>query len=261
MTGAFFEPQGEGFVATELTRGPWSAELSHGGPPAALLARAMERLLAAEGPLHAARVTLDLVRPVSLGPVSVSAEVVRSGRSAKLASAVLRGKDGKELIRASGLFFRQKETPLVARGVTAASIPGPEGARPMVFPFSTAPVGYQSATEWRIARGDFGEGAMTAWIRMRHPLLPGEEPTPLQRVLLAADSGNGVSFGVDPRRFTFLNADLTIHLDRLPAGEWVGLDAHTRAHRNGVGLAESALHDEKGVIGRAVQSLLIEERP
>ena len=62
---------------------------------------------------------------------------------------------------------------------------------------------------------------------MRHPLVAGEEPTPLQRVLIAADSGNGISSTLDFRRYLFINVDLTVHLHRLPAGEWVCLDAVT----------------------------------
>jgi len=30
---------------------------------------------------------------------------------------------------------------------------------------------------------------MALWMRMRHPLLEGEEPSPLQRVLIAAELG------------------------------------------------------------------------
>jgi hypothetical protein len=37
----FFVPDGEAFVTTESTRGPWSRQHQHGSPPAALLARAM----------------------------------------------------------------------------------------------------------------------------------------------------------------------------------------------------------------------------
>ena len=41
----FYQPDDEAdcFHATAWTRGPWSFEHQHGGPPAALLARAVER--------------------------------------------------------------------------------------------------------------------------------------------------------------------------------------------------------------------------
>jgi hypothetical protein len=79
-------------------------------------------------------------------------------------------------------------------------------------------------------------------------------------VLIAADSGNGVSAALDWKRYLFINVDLTVYLHRLPAGEWVCLDAITIPERSGIGFADSALHDERGPIGRAGQTLLVRER-
>jgi Thioesterase-like superfamily len=87
-----------------------------------------------------------------------------------------------------------------------------------------------------------------------------KEIAPLSRVLTAADSGNGVSAAVDFRRYVFINADLTVNLHRHPEGEWVCLDARTMVDGAGVGLAESALHDEKGPLGRSTQSLYVATR-
>jgi len=110
-------------------------------------------------------------------------------------------------------------------------------------------------------RGGFIEqGPAIAWLRMRHALVAGEPIAPLARVLIAADSGNGVSSALDYRHFIFINPDLTVNLHRYPEGEWVCLEAETTVSRRGVGLAVSALHDLRGPIGRASQSLLIGER-
>ena len=49
-------------------------------------------------------------------------------------------------------------------------------------------------------------------------------------------------------------------LHRTLAGEWVCLDAITVPEPNGVGVADTALYDERGPVGRAVQTLLIGER-
>ena len=115
--------------------------------------------------------------------------------------------------------------------------------------------------EYRFVSGAFLEpGPATVWMRMRHPLVAGERPSPLQRVLVAADSGNGVSAALDWRRFLFINVDLSVHLHRLPAGEWVCLDAITLPEPNGVGIADTALFDEHGPIGRAAQTLLVDSR-
>jgi hypothetical protein len=115
--------------------------------------------------------------------------------------------------------------------------------------------------EYRFVRGGFADpGPAVAWMRMRVPLVHGEEPTPLDRVLVAADSGNGVSAALDWSRFLFINVDLTVHLHRPPEGEWVCLDAITIPERSGIGIADTALYDERGPIGRAVQTLLIDAR-
>ena len=103
-------------------------------------------------------------------------------------------------------------------------------------------------------------GPAVVWMRSRVPVVAGEQLTPLQRVLVVADSGNGVSATLDWRRFLFINVDLTVHLHRLPAGEWVCLDAVTTPEADGIGLADTALSDEGGLIGRAVQTLLVAER-
>jgi hypothetical protein len=97
-------------------------------------------------------------------------------------------------------------------------------------------------------------------MRMRHPLIAGEEPTPLQRVAIAADSGNGISSPLDFRRFVFINVDLSIHLGRPPDGEWICLDSTTIPDPTGVGITDTALYDERGPLGRAAQTLLIDER-
>jgi hypothetical protein len=116
--------------------------------------------------------------------------------------------------------------------------------------------------EFRAVAGAFLEtGPATFWLRMRQPLVAGEEPTPRQRAHVAADVGHGISAVLDYHPFVFINVDLTVHFERMPVGEWVCVDAVTRPEPNGIGTAESVLSDAHGRIGRAAQSLLIEPRP
>jgi acyl-CoA thioesterase len=121
-------------------------------------------------------------------------------------------------------------------------------------------VGYSDLMETRTARGEIFSGPCAIWFRMRHPLVEGETPSAYQRVAVAADSGNGISAVLDYQRFSFVNSDLTINLLRPPVGEWIGLDARTHLGSNGCGLAESALFDAHGLIGRATQSLAVRAR-
>jgi len=74
------------------------------------------------------------------------------------------------------------------------------------------------------------------------------------------DAESGICPPLDPRRFTFLNPDLSVHLERPFEGEWLGLWARSGAHPEGVGLAESQLFDARGVVGRAAQSLVVSAR-
>jgi hypothetical protein len=97
-------------------------------------------------------------------------------------------------------------------------------------------------------------------MRQLVPLVAGEEPSPLQRTLVIADVGNGISAVLDPSEFLFINVDLTVHLERMPEGEWICVDAATRPRPNGIGSAESELADRRGRIGRGVQTLLFAER-
>jgi hypothetical protein len=99
-----------------------------------------------------------------------------------------------------------------------------------------------------------------AWFRLKLPLVPGEEPSGLLRICAAADFPNGISYVVDPRKTTFVNPDLTVYVHRLPVGEWVMVDAKTWLERHGTGVAEGALYDTEGRVGRSMQSLFVEPR-
>jgi hypothetical protein len=111
-----------------------------------------------------------------------------------------------------------------------------------------------------VTAGNDPVGAAAVWMRLRHPLLPGEPTSALARVPAAADFGNGVASVLPFEEYLFINADLSIELDRRPVGEWIGLDARTLLHPDGIGWAESVLHDERGPLGRARQTLVVQPR-
>jgi hypothetical protein len=256
---AFFAPEGDLFAPSELTRGPWDPEAQHAGPPAALIGRAIERCGDAGG-RQVGRVTFEILRPVPIEPLSVTAGVARPGRSVELVEAEL-SSGGEVLVRATAWRLRTQRVELDPPPAADPPPPGPGAASERDFFPTGMDVGYHTAMEYRFVEGGFLEaGPAVVWMRMRHPLVAGEEPTPLQRVLVAADSGNGVSAALDWRRFMFINTDLSVHLHRPPAGEWVCLDARTFPEPHGVGLADTALYDERGRIGRAAQTLLVRER-
>jgi hypothetical protein len=260
MAGAFYVAENGRFVATELTRGPWDPDSQHAGPPAALLGRALEACAPRAG-MQIGRVTLEILRPVPIAPLTVEARVLRPGRSVELLCAELRDESGEEVMRATAWRLRTTELALPTAARSSPPLPGPDGLAAADVAFRTGEVGYGTAIEWRFARGAFLEtGPAAAWMRMRHPLVAGEEPSALVRVLVAADSGNGISAALDFDRYVFINTDLSVHLHRLPAGEWVALDSVTMPEPSGIGMTDTVLHDEQGPIGRAVQTLFVRER-
>ena len=249
------------FRSTELTRGPWDPGAQHAGPPAALLGRELERLPGAEE-FQVGRVTCEILRSVPIGPVRVAARVVRPGRRVQLLEAELSDEAGEPMVRASAWRILTAPVEIPAGAVAPAEPPRPpaQGREVEFFPTGEE-LGYHTAMEVRFLEGSFLEpGPALVWLRMRQPLVGGEEPSPLQRVLVTADVGNGVSAALDYHRYLFINVDLTVHLERMPAGEWVCVDAVTLPQPNGIGTAESVLADERGRIGRALQTLLVAER-
>lgn len=261
MFDAFYERDAELFRATELTRGPWDPGAQHAGPPAALLGYAIEQL-SDHAEFQVGRLTFEILRSVPIAPLRVEARVARPGRRVQMVEAELSDTGGEVLMRARGWRIRVAQLKLPGEALLASQPPAPpeEGTAAEFFP-TEQEHGYHSAMEVRFVAGGFLEpGPATAWLRMRHPLVAGEEPTPLQRTLVAADVGNGISASLDFRRFLFINVDLTVHLERMPQGEWIGVDAMTLPRHSGVGTAESTLFDGEGRIGRALQTLLISER-
>jgi hypothetical protein len=250
---SFYLPAGPStFESTEHTRGPWDAGSQHAGPPAALLGRAVETV--APAGTRVARITFDIAKPVPIAPLVVSARIVRQGRSVTLVEAAI-----EPYMRCSALLIRAgtdlvpPAAPPVTEHLDGATV------RPL-YP-TTHDVGYHTAMEFRFSAGSFLErGPATAWLRMRESLVDGEEPSPLSRVLIAADSGNGISNELELSRFLFVNADLTVHLLRHPVGEWVCLRSTTSIDPAGIGLADTALHDQSGPIGRSAQSLFVAPR-
>jgi Acyl-CoA thioesterase C-terminal domain/Acyl-CoA thioesterase N-terminal domain len=254
---AFYLPDGDGrFVSMGWTRGPWTPEAQHAGPPAALVARAIERLEPGDE-MRVARFTMEVLRPIPVTPVWVEARVVRPGGRVQFAQATLSNDDG-DIALASAWRIRTADEPVPPTALVPPPFPRPEDAEePSLPPLYEGP-SYFTAMEWRFAGGAFLEpGPAAAWMRMRMPLVAGEDIAPLSRVLVAADSANGISMVLPIDRYLFINVDLSVHLFRMPEDEWVCLDATTRIDSLGVGLAESRLWDRRGRLGRGNQSLLV----
>jgi hypothetical protein len=250
------------FRASPLTRGPWNPDHQHAGPPSALICRAIERAAADDGLTHLARLTVNLLRPTPIGECRVEVAADYVGRNAGHYSGRLTAQ-GKEVERFTALMQREDALPVPegTLGHPPPAAPKPPDECPVVtMPFADRTFGYGHLVENRLAAGRFFKGPCAAWFRMNHPLVEGETPSGYQRVAVAGDSGNGTSAALDFAKFVFINCDLTINLFRRPEGEWICLESRSLFGDNCCGLAESALYDERGLIGRAMQSLTVRPR-
>ncbi len=259
MTDAFYVPAADDdtFLATEHTGGPWDPAMQHGGPPSALLARAIEQV-PADRPATVVRMAVEILGPVPVGEVRVHSRLARPGRSVELLEAELTA-GGRAAVKARAWRVR------VAWLDLPADVEVPTGAPPMPDHDTEYagdwPGGFLRAMQLRFSEGSWTElGPATTWGRQRVPLVDGEQPSGLQRLMVLADCGNGISSALPIADWVFINPDLTVHLCRYPVGEWLCLQAATTADPSGFGVATSTLYDASGRVGHGAQSLFIDKR-
>ncbi|HEX5587101.1 MAG TPA: thioesterase family protein [Acidimicrobiia bacterium] len=268
LPDAVWHLDGDTAIPTALARGPWSPHAQHGGAPSALLAGMLERF--EPGPADfTARLNIDLMRPVPIAPLRVMRSVIRPGKKVQIVQGSLFA-DDVEVVRATALRIRTVSPRYdgIAPSDLLDPLPAPTESAP--FPFlEDRDVGFWNTVELRSAIGTFGAPAprtpgeppsrTAVWFRLKVPVIAGEEPSPLQRVAAVADFGNGLGMAVDRTRYSFINPDLTIVLHRIPEGEWVALDGSSYAEDTGIGVAESELHDERGRLGRGMQTIILDQ--
>jgi hypothetical protein len=256
---SIFEPAGQDlFIPTEAALGPWSDQALHGGPPAMLMAREIERF-PSDQEMFVTRLTVELLRPVGRTPLAVRSRLVRPGRKVQLVEASLWNGE-QEVARATALRIRRAEVDVPA-SLEPPTQGLPEALGEWRASYRPGNAYHVLAVEIRASSTSrVGTAPGSAWFRLKLPLVPGEAPSGLLRICAAADFPNGISYVVDPHKTTFVNPDLTVYVHRLPVGEWVMVDAKTWLERHGTGIAEGALYDTAGRIGRSMQSLFVEPR-
>lgn len=260
---AVFLPLGDGcFEPTELARGPWSPDHQHGGAPAGLIVRELERVDTFQ-PMRLARITYDFLGPVPIAELELRTELLRPGKRVQWVGATMLC-EGRPIVRAIAFFVRVKENGTPVRDMPDRTGPGPEASRNAMTMIDELPTMFAGdAVEIRIS-SDKAEwvdpGPGSAWFRLKVPLVAGEKPTPQQRACSAADFGNGISAPLSWFDWLFVNGDLTVNLTRRPDGEWIELESVTRLSGDGTGHTETRMSDGSGPIGTAAQSLFVEQQ-
>jgi acyl-CoA thioesterase len=191
---------------------------------------------------HPARFTVDLYRVPKFAPVEVRSHVVRDGNRIKVIDAEFTS-NGESIARASAILLRRTDQP---EGTVWSppnwdvpspdSLPAQEGA--MARMWETRPIGH-----------GFGSVEQKrTWLRETHVLVEGVPLTPFVRAAFAADFTNPFANSGDAG-LKYVNADITLYLHRLPAGEWLGFEVSNHHSFDGIAVGECTLYDERGAIG------------
>ncbi len=266
---ALFDIDGDHLVPGPLTRGGWSDDAQHGSPPAGALARAVE-LVGTPVPMQVVRLTVDLFRQVPLSPLEGTTRGLREGKRMQVVEATLRA-NGLVLGQAVALKIRTAELDggdeLVGTGPPdEPPYPGPEdldaldwrgrfGEERGLTRFHNDAIEIRTIDEsfLRVAEG-------RSWFRLHVPLVRGEEVTPFQRMAVMADLANGNSQALDPQRWLFVNPDITLYVERLPVGDWIGMKSVVRQVPSGLGVTASVMYDRTGRVGQVNQAQVIERQ-
>lgn len=253
---------------TEAARGPWDAAMAHGGAPAALLTRAVERRAAADDQ-RVSSLAFTFLGPVPLGPVTVRTSVRKPGRRLQVVHGELVAADRVVMEVRAVLLRRTRITLPSGVGMPWPELPPPEGLAASTESITAEGVDprtdasfHPTAIEIRPVEGSLRSvtAQATAWLRFALPLVEGEAPSGAQRAAAASDFGNGLAHPVSFEDYLFVNCDLTVSFHRDPAGEWIGLRPRTEVDGQGTGLTTTELHDAAGRFGTATQTLFVDER-
>ncbi len=206
--------------------------------------------------LITSRIAFDILGLIRRQEVTISATVIRPGRTIELVQAEMTS-GGRTLVRATAWRLAVSDTAELAAN-ELPTIPGPENAQSWDGT-DTWGGGFISSLDFRVLPGR-RPGRAQAWIRTSHPLVQDRQVGTLASYVGLIDSANGIAVRSRPSELLFPNTDLTIHLIRAPRGEWLGLDTSVSYGPGGIGLTSSVLHDLDGPVGRAAQSLTLRRR-
>ena len=238
----FFSVDGDALVPAAFATSPWGQVL-HGRLIGGLTARAAEQARAGDPGLACSRLTVDLFKSVPLAPVTASVRVVRQGRRIMVLDVTVE-QDGELAGQGRAVLLRRSEQP----AGTFRPVPAWDAPAPQRFEAPPNANGRWSPPwdAWRVG----GAAGLTEglWMRETHPLITGEELTPLIRLAMAADLASPVSHYSD-QGLSFINADYTVYLGREPQGEYVGIQPSGHLSERGVAAGRCVVHDLRGPVG------------
>ncbi|HEY8548287.1 MAG TPA: acyl-CoA thioesterase domain-containing protein [Acidimicrobiales bacterium] len=249
MPEPFFTATDGGLLPHPDARSPWSPDMLHGRLLAGLAAWAVERDHH-DPDLQPVRLTVDLYKSPTMEATTVATTLVRDGRRVRVVDAHLQV-GGVEVARASTLFLRRADAAQLPAVDDAPRTPPWDTPPPDALPALPMPSG-SVPFEVRAPEGS-GFGAPSdvtrrVWMRENRPLVGGTDLSPFVRAALLADFASPLA-NMGTEGLSYINADLTLHLSRLPVGEWLGISTDDRVAADGVSVAQCPIHDTEGPVG------------
>lgn len=253
MPPALFVENASGVVATEMTRGPWSHGVMHGGPICGLLGWAVETALSRTD-LICTRLTVEILSGIGVTNLEVTSQVIKNGRKTAVVDGQIREND-KLVGRASSQWL----APSGISSATENRVPDipPIRADPGSHPDVEYPrPGFNAdAIDMRVIEGSTEEpGPGRIWIRLDCPLIHGQETSPFQRISTLADLSAAVGWENSYSGGTYINTDVTLQMIRKPEDEWVFFESHVEKTHQGIACCYSNIYDKKGLLGWVMQS-------
>lgn len=262
-----FHRDGSTWTPQTAAVGPWSPNQLHGGPVAALCVSIAEELLPGEQ-WATSRLTLDFVRPVPTQPLAVESRVRKKGRRVSLIEIEISA-IGKSIATAlvQRISMATVELPSLAGSSVELDPPSdmPDDFLPVNFDLATAepPPFVRLATEMRTPRpeGIYSHQPTEAWVQVFADLTPGIPLSPSAAVAAAADYTNALGAPAIPgANMLFPNADLNVHLVRVPEDAWVRMSPVTSWQSHGIGHTRCDLWDRCGRLGTSTVTLALANR-
>jgi acyl-CoA thioesterase len=261
MTECLYHRFDQLFTPTPVAGSPWHPSLLHGGAVSALFGLAIDEQARQWPAFTVNRITMNLLRPVPMAPLAVRHQWLREGNRLRLLQVDILDED-RLVARAEALM--QKHSPVVLPDYAprpAAAPRGPEGLPAFdIQAFLDAkglpiPEGFHTRVQVREVSPWDERGAATGWIRVPVHIVAGVPLTPLSRVCMVSDLGNGTGQLNLGEGIGCINADITLSLFRYPRSEWLCLSSDAQVSEQGCGVVATRLFDEEGAIGHVLQSV------
>ena len=257
------------FHPTQYAQGPWDKNSLHGRVVSGLIAYVAESNhinTEEDAQFQVSRITVDLFRQPPMDTLETESIVIRSGRRIKVVDVNIKAdlpNRGMSVVARGSIVMLKKTTnpegliwapPSWTSVAPADNYPEPiyksslaaKKPIPIWQTINADTIGSDGTQKDKITYGS--NAPKRAWIRETHQLIDGENTSPLVRIAQVADVANPfANSGTDG--LTYINADVSVSLQRHPEGKWIGTETFYHGASDGVSVGTIALYDKLGRIG------------